>query len=238
MGGRRGRNFVDVRTQPDVNLLDEVVAHVEELKKQGKHVLLAGYTAGSRDRLVTLLKEHGEYGVEEVEDWAAAQQSKISPAIILPVDHGFASPELAIITEADIFGERLARPQKKRRKAENFISEASALNAGDLVVHVDHGVGRYEGLETLLVGGAPHDCLRIVYADNDKLFVPVENINVLTRYGESDSATLDKLGGVAWQGRKAKVKKKLLEMAAALLKIAAERQLRRGRSDDAARRPV
>lgn len=228
MGGRRGRNFVDVRTQPDVNLLDEVVAHVEELKKQGKHVLLAGYTAGSRDRLVTLLKEHGEYAVEEVEDWAAAQQSKISPAIILPVDHGFASPELAIITEADIFGERLARPQKKRRKAENFISEASALNAGDLVVHVDHGVGRYEGLETLLVGGAPHDCLRIVYADNDKLFVPVENINVLTRYGESDSAILDKLGGVAWQGRKAKVKKKLLEMAAALLKIAAERQLRKG----------
>lgn len=228
MGGRRGRNFADVRAKPEVNLLDEVVAHVEELKKQGLHVLLAGYTTGSRDRLMTLLKEHGEYAVEEVADWASAQLSKISPAVVLPVDFGFVSKELAIVTESDIFGERLARPQKKRRKAENFISEVSALTTGDLVVHVDHGVGRYDGLETLMVGGAPHDCLRIIYADNDKLFVPVENIDVLTRYGSDESGTLDKLGGVAWQGRKAKVKKKLLEMAAALLKIAAERQLRQG----------
>ena len=213
MGGRIGRSFADVRAKPEQNLLDAVVTHIDSLKTK-KKVWLAGYTNGSRDRLVNMLKKHGEVAVD---------------TLVLPIDYGFETPELAIITEADIFGERLSRPAKKRRKADNFLTEASGLNSGDFVVHIDHGVGRYEGLETLTVGGAPHDCLRLIYADGDKLFVPVENIDVLTRFGDAGSnAVLDKLGGTAWQGRKAKVKKKLLDMAAALLRIAAERALKRG----------
>ncbi len=213
LGGRMGRNFAEFRNKPNVNLLDVVVEHIEARKKEKKQVLLAGFTEGSRDRLVNMLKEHGETAVE---------------TIVLPLDHGFDTPELSIITEADIFGERLSRPQKKRRQAANFIAEASSLATGDLVVHVDHGLGRYHGLETIMVGAAPHDCLMIIYADGDKLFVPVENIDVLTRYGDAENGgVLDKLGGTSWQGRKAKVKKKLLEMAAALMRIAAERALRK-----------
>lgn len=213
MGGRVGRNFADIRARNDVNLLDEVVKHIEERKAARKRVLLAGYTDGSRDRLVTILKEHGEIELE---------------AITLPLDFGFETRDLVVLTEGDIFGERLARPARKKRQNKNFIAEASALNTGDLVVHVEHGLGRYMGLETVTVGGAPHDCLKIVYSGDDKLFVPVENIEVLTRYGDAEAAgVLDKLGGTAWQGRKAKVKKKLLDMAAALLRIAAERQLRK-----------
>jgi transcription-repair coupling factor (superfamily II helicase) len=72
------------------------------------------------------------------------------------------------------------------------------------VVHVDHGIGRYEGLETLDVTGAPHDCLKVVYDGGDKLYVPVENIEVLSRYGsESEGVELDKLGGAA-TGRRAR----------------------------------
>ncbi len=229
LGARRGRSFADIRVRPDANLLDSVVAHVATLKSRHPHVLLAGYTPGSRDRLLVLLKEHGEHAVEPVDTWADVQTlpAHVLPAVVLPLDHGFDAPDLCILTEADIFGERLVRPPRKRRRADNFIAEASALNTGDLVVHADHGLGRYDGLETLTVGGAPHDCLRLIYADGDKLYVPVENIEVLTRYGSEDGATLDKLGGTAWQGRKARVKKKLLDMAGALLKIAAERQLRR-----------
>lgn len=213
LGGRLARNFAEFRSKPNVNLLDVVVEHINDLKKQNKRVLVAGYTEGSRDRLLHMLHEHGEEAVE---------------TIVLPLDHGFETPDLAIITEADIFGERLSRPPKKRKQAANFIAEASALATGDLVVHVDHGLGRYQGLETITVGGAPHDCLMIVYADNDKLYVPVENIDVLTRYGDAENvAVLDKLGGTAWQGRKAKVKKKLLDMAAALMRIAAERAMRK-----------
>ncbi len=212
--GRKGRSFADVRTaKGGESLLDAVVAHAADLAAQGKKVKLVGYSEGSRDRLLHILREHGAPELE---------------TIVLPLDHGFETPDLALITEADIFGERLVRPPRKRSRADKFLTEVSGLATGDLVIHAEHGLGRYVGLETLTVGGAPHDCLCLVYDGNDKLYVPVENINVLTRYGDADSSgTLDKLGGTSWQGRKAKVKKKLLEMAAALLKIAAERSLRK-----------
>ena len=116
-----------------------------------------------------------------------------------------------------------------RAKAENFISEASALTPGDLVIHMDHGIGRYVGLKTIDVGGAAHDCVLLTYHGGDKLYVPVENIEVLSRYGNEDSdGKLDKLGGLAWQGRKAKLKKRIREMADELIKVAAERALRKG----------
>ena len=100
-------------------------------------------------------------------------------------------------------------------------------SAGDLVVHVDHGIGRFVGLKTIEAAGAPHDCLEIHYAGDDRLFLPVENIELLSRYGsEGTEAVLDKLGGGAWQSRKAKLKKRLRDMAGQLIRIAAERLMR------------
>ncbi|MFX8418070.1 CarD family transcriptional regulator, partial [Acinetobacter baumannii] len=81
---------------------------------------------------------------------------------VLPVEHGFETDSLAVISETDILGDRLSRP-KRRRRAANFLAEATSLTPGDLVVHIDHGIGRYEGLKTLDVGGAAHDCLDIQY---------------------------------------------------------------------------
>src|SRR3989440_10612884 len=105
----------------------------------------------------------------------------------------------------------------------------SSLSAGDLVVHAEHGIGRYEALETINVAGAPHDCLKVLYAGDDRLFVPVENIEVLSRYGSEDAgAQLDRLGGVAWQSRKARVKQRIREIAGELIRVAAERQFRPG----------
>src|SRR2546421_10629606 len=105
----------------------------------------------------------------------------------------------------------------------------SSLSAGDLVVHAEHGIGRYEALETINVAGAPHDCLKVLYAGDDRLFVPVENIEVLSRYGSEDAgAQLDRLGGVAWQSRKARVKQRIREIAGELIRVAAERQMRPG----------
>ena len=135
-----------------------------------------------------------------------------------------------MISEQDILGDRLVRRAKKRRKADAFIADVSTLGEGDFVVHIDHGVGRYDGLQALDVGGAPHDCLRLSYAGDDKLYVPVENLDVLSRYGAAESeAQLDKLGGAGWQGRKARAKKRLRDMAEALMKVAAARALREGR---------
>ncbi len=113
------------------------------------------------------------------------------------------------------------------RKADNFIAEATMLAAGDLVVHVDHGIGRFIGLTTVEAAGAPHDCLELHYAGGDKLFLPVENIELLSRYGSEDNAAdLDRLGSGGWQTRKARMKSRIREIAAELIKIAAERQLR------------
>jgi transcription-repair coupling factor (superfamily II helicase) len=94
-------------------------------------------------------------------------------------------------------------------------------------VHIDHGIGRYEGLKTLDVADAPHDCLEIQYGGDSKLYLPVENIDLLTRYGsEGEGVQLDRLGGAAWQNRKARAKERLREMAAGLIKIAAARAMK------------
>ena len=231
--GRRGRDFADARAKPDVNVFDALKSHIEELQKHDRRCVVAGYSQGARDRLLTVLRDHGIERVEICESWEGARRldRRTTALIVLGIETGFAAPDVVVITEQDILGDRLARPTKKRKRSANFIAELSSLSEGDLVVHVDHGIGRYDGLETLTVTGAPHDCLRLIYEGGDKLYLPVENIELLSRYGSAaDTAQLDKLGGVGWQGRKARVKKRLKDMAEALLKIAAERELRRGQA--------
>jgi transcription-repair coupling factor (superfamily II helicase) len=146
---------------------------------------------------------------------------------VLGLDSGFETADVAVITEEDILGERLVRPRRQSKRAENFIAEATSLSAGDLVVHVDHGIGRFHGLRAIEAAGAPHDCLEIHYASGDKLFLPVENIELLSRFGsEGAGVELDRLGGAAWQSRKARMKNRIREIASELIKVAAERQLR------------
>ncbi|HEY5215772.1 MAG TPA: transcription-repair coupling factor, partial [Pseudolabrys sp.] len=146
---------------------------------------------------------------------------------VLGIESGFETDEAAIISEQDILGDRLVRPRRTMRRADNFIAEATSLASGDLVVHVDHGIGRFIGLQTIEVGGAPHDCLEIHYAEGAKLFLPVENVDLLSRYGsEQANVELDRLGGSNWQARKARMKSRIREIAGELIKIAAERQLR------------
>ena len=146
---------------------------------------------------------------------------------VVGLESGFETDAVAVITEQDILGDRLVRTRKSSRKLDNFISEVTSMAVGDIVVHVEHGIGRFVGLQTLEVGGAPHDCLELRYANETKLFLPVENIELLSRYGsDSTNVELDKLGGSGWQNRKAKLKNRIREIAGELIKIAAERHLR------------
>jgi transcription-repair coupling factor (superfamily II helicase) len=157
---------------------------------------------------------------------------EIGPGVnlcIWPLDQGLeagaqANP-LTVISEQDVLGDRLIRSPRKKRKAENFLTEAQSLSPGDLVVHVDHGVGRYKGLETITALGAPHECVALEYAGGDRLFLPVENIELLSRYGHEEGL-LDKLGGGAWQAKKARLKERIRQIADKLMRIAAERLLR------------
>jgi transcription-repair coupling factor (superfamily II helicase) len=225
MGARAGRNFSAERKLDSVNLFEATVDHAGKLSAGGKRVLFASWSEGSSDRLSHMLADHGLQSLPLAAYWDAARAAdpKKPQRVVLPLDAGFETDNLAVISETDILGDRLARPRKRRRAA-NFLAEASALTPGDLVVHIDHGIARYEGLKTLDVQGAPHDTLELQYGGEAKLYLPVENIDLLTRYGaDSEGVQLDRLGGAAWQARKARAKERLREMADGLIRIAAER---------------
>ena len=228
MGATLGRAFVAERAQDSVNLFEAAADHARALTRAGKRVLFASWSEGSSERLGTMLADHGLTGISLAPYWQAAKAAdpKKPQRVILPLDAGFETENLAVISETDILGDRLARP-RKRRRASNFLAEASALAPGDLVVHIDHGIGRYEGLKTLEVMEAPHDCLELHYFGEAKLYLPVENIDLLTRYGsESEGVQLDRLGGAAWQARKSRAKDRLRDMAEGLIAIAAARATR------------
>ncbi len=227
--GRGGRTFASERQQGDVNVFDAVVSHVRNVQTKNKRVIIAAWTPGARERLTSLLADHGLKEAQKVESYAEAMglPGGTAALAILGLEQGFETPELAVIGEQDILGDRLVRPRRKARSAVDVLTEATSLSVGDLVVHADHGIGRFSGLKTITVLDAPHDCLELHYAGGDKLFLPVENIELLSRFGADESdAQLDRLGGVAWQSRKARLKKRLREIAAELIKIAALRQLK------------
>jgi transcription-repair coupling factor (superfamily II helicase) len=229
-GGSRGHDFADARAQ-EGQLYEAVKKYAERYQGEGKRVVIACYSQGAAERLAGLLRGHGFNTITSAKSWEEIRKCdpKLIALFVFGLDHGFTAPDIALITEQDILGERLIRNPRKKRAAAQFQLELGSLERGDFVVHAEHGVGRYEGLETIHALGLAHDCVRLIYDGGDKLFVPVENLDVLTRYGSAESgAVLDKLGGVAWQARKARVKKRLLDMADGLLKIAAERQLKTG----------
>jgi transcription-repair coupling factor (superfamily II helicase) len=229
IGAHAGHNFSAERAEPNTNVFDAVKTHVEGLQSAGKRVVIAMWSSGSRERMEHVLSEHGLFNLAPVVSWPQAQalpRPQVALAV-LGLDAGFETADTALITEADILGERLVRPRRQSKRAENFIAEVTSLASGDVVVHVDHGIGRFIGLRTIEAAGAPHDCLEIHYAGGDRLFLPVENIELLSRYGsEAAGVELDRLGGSAWQARKARMKNRIREIAGELIKVAAERQLR------------
>ncbi len=229
MAGKIGRNFSAERAQEGVSVFDGVVQHIHNLQSRGKRVLVAAWTNGARERLAHLLEEHGIEAMTKVESWPEALKSKKATVnfAVLGLEHGLEAPDFAILAEQDILGDRLVRPRRKSKKASDVLTEAASLGPGDFIVHVDHGIGKFIGLTTVMAAGAPHDCLEVHYHGGDKLFLPVENIELLSRYGsDSETVQLDRLGGAAWQARKARLKTRILEMAEALIRVAAVRMTR------------
>jgi transcription-repair coupling factor (superfamily II helicase) len=227
-GGRQGRSFAAERQTEGGNVFDAVVAHAKRLKGEEKRVIVACWSNGARERLATLLFEHGIGETEGVATFAdAIALPDVTTAFaVLPLETGFEAPGLAVIDEQDILGDRLVRKTRGKRRAD-VLTEVSSLSVGDLVVHADHGIGRFVGLTAIEAADKPHDCLELHYSGGDKLYLPVENIELLSRYGSDEAGVqLDRLGGVAWQTRKARLKKRIRDMAEKLIKVAALRELR------------
>ena len=228
-GFRSGRDFAPERARGD-NVYPVLADHLKSLAKAGKRPLLAAYSKGSRSRIASILEEAG-MPVQMAETWqeALGLSAKGKPAAtILPVEASFANDEMELLTEQDILGDRLVRRKKKRKDSDAFLAELQALSVGDLIVHTEHGIGKYLGLEPIAVGKSKHDCVQLEYKGGDKLFIPVENIDVLSRYGSSEEAVmLDRLGGEAWQKRRARLKERINEIAGELMQVAEQRALRK-----------
>ncbi|TKD17343.1 transcription-repair coupling factor [Rhodobacter capsulatus] len=219
--GRIGRNFSPERQLENVSLFGALKDHVQARLRLGP-VVIASWSEGARERLKGLLEDEGLSGAQLISDARGIDGLGLA---VWPLDSGFEAEGLTVISEQDVLGDRLVAKPRRKRKAENFLTEAQSLSPGDLVVHVDHGVGRYKGLETVTALGAPHECVLLEYAGGDRLYLPVENIELLSRYGHEEGL-LDKLGGGAWQAKKAKLKERIRQIADRLMRIAAERLLR------------
>ena len=221
------RDFGAERSRSE-NVYEALTEYRDSLRQTG--LVLASYSGGSRQRLAGLVADHGLTSTAIADTWQEAQglaaQGKVA-LVVVPLDRGFVAPALTVVTEQDLLGDRLVRRAKRKKSADAFLSELATMSPGDFMVHRDHGIGRFEGLTSIPVGKSPHDCVQLTYSGGDKLFVPVENIDVLSRYGsESEGVVLDRLGGEAWQRRKSKMKDRIREIAGELILVAAERALR------------
>ncbi len=222
-GGRIGRDFAPERQQESISLFGALASHLKA-KLEGGPVVVASYSDGARERLMGLIEDEGVGEAIPVSDFTRVGKTGLHLAV-WPLEHGFESKDLTVVSEQDVLGDRLIRQTKRKKRADNFLTETQSLTPGDLVVHVDHGVGRYHGLEVVTAAGAAHECLLLEYAEQSKLYLPVENIELLSRFGH-EVGLLDKLGGGAWQAKKAKLKERIREMAEKLIRVAAERALR------------
>ena len=234
-GGRIGRNFSPERQQEHISLFAALADHIRKKLSDGP-VVVASYSEGARERLSGLIEDEGLVETVHVTDASRIGKAGLYLAV-WALEHGFEGPlgtgrdvagaqkTLTVISEQDVLGDRLIRAPRRKRRAENFLTEAQSLSPGDLVVHVDHGIGRYLGLEVITAAGAAHECIALEYAETAKLYLPVENIELLSRYGHEEGL-LDRLGGGAWQAKKARLKERIREMADRLIRVAAERALR------------
>ncbi|WP_112322613.1 transcription-repair coupling factor [Oceanibium sediminis] len=224
-GGRLGRSFAPERQQEQVSLFGALADHIRA-RRAVSNVVLATYSEGARQRMGTMLEDADITDASPIDDIRDVPEKTGGLYLaVMALESGFEAPGLTVITEQDVLGDRLIRAPRRKRRAENYLTEANALSPGDLIVHLEHGVGRYTGLETVTAMGAPHECIALEYAGGDRLFLPVENIELLSRYGHEEGL-LDRLGGGAWQAKKAKLKERIREMADRLIRIAAERALR------------
>ncbi|WP_166415591.1 transcription-repair coupling factor [Cochlodiniinecator piscidefendens] len=226
-GGKIGRNFSPERQLENVSLFGALKDHVQAKRADGQ-VVISSYSEGARERLQGLMEDEGLTNVTLINDYRDVADSKGDVYLtVWALEHGFEANGLTVISEQDVLGDRLIRAPKRRKRAENFLTEHQSLSPGDLIVHVDHGVGKYNGLETITAMGAPHECIALEYAGGDRLYLPVENIELLSKFGH-EAGLLDKLGGGAWQAKKAKLKERIRQVADKLIRIAAERALRKG----------
>ena len=213
------------------NVLDRVVHVIKDHQSKGFRVCLTVRTMGQRERLRELLADH-KITAKLATHWDMLLNTPPASTWLLigDVEQGFSHGRMGIllIPEESIFGRRTRRRQVDQRYLEQLLANFSDLKEGDLVVHTEHGIGRFGGLHSLAFGSIKNEFLLITYLGDDKLYVPVENLDRVSKYSSAEEIPLDKLGGTKWEKTKERTKKKILEMAGELVRLQALREAKRG----------
>jgi transcription-repair coupling factor (superfamily II helicase) len=218
---------VHVSCPPTLEYRGRISDWVEEVRKgrdAGEISVFVAATPGRAERTLELLAEY------DVRGRSVADADDLANAAVLvttgQLSKGFHLPAagLQIFTETDLFEEERRAHERRRSAARSFISDFRDLKVGDLVVHVDNGIGRFVGLKKLAAGGDAQEFMELRYADEDKLFVPLERLDLVQKYTGGANPALDKLGGTSWEKAKARVRKAMRDMAEELLKLYAARK--------------
>lgn len=206
------------------------IGHIEKTVSQKQNIFFTAPHKGALQEFSRIFTDKEKENVQEVGSW---QEACTIPngrwaTFISPLEKGFLSPPFHLYTYADIFG-KAPRHKGTPRSRTNLGLEVSSFAQGDFLVHRDHGVGQFLSLMLITVDGAPHECVQLLYDKGDKLYVPIENLDLLTKYSSAlATVSLDRLGSPAWQKRSALVKNRLREIADELLATAAARSLEEG----------
>ncbi|AFB20923.1 transcription-repair coupling factor [Rickettsia canadensis] len=210
----RSTSFIEKKTVFD-KLFEIIKAH------SSKKIVIGVVSLSGLERVKSIIQNY-EYTYNEINKLDEAKIGIINIAI-LPLNQSFDTKEYLFITVSELLEEKPSSINTNK-KLKNILLELDNLAEGEFVVHKDHGIGKFLKLEALEIKGKLHDFLKILYAGNDKLYIPVENIEVIKKYG-NNNAELDKLGSVSWQRSKAKLKNRIKEIALHLIQIAAKRKL-------------
>ncbi len=224
--GRRGSSGA-IRCQPSVEFRGRVpdwVAEIKRLRQEGESILFVAATSGRAERTIELLKEYDLFAVPA--DRADDARYAAVLVAIGGLSRGFRLPDagLQLYSEADVFEEERRATDRRRSASKAFLSDLRDLKVGDLVVHVDHGIGVFVGLKQIGIGDAQQEFLELRYAGEDKLFVPVERLDLVQKYTGASRPPIDRLGGTTWERAKTRVKKAMRDMAEELLKLYAARK--------------
>ncbi len=218
-----------------IEMMKEFLSLIIEAKKINNHqpiiypqIIFCCLSEGFRDRLINLMLDYDIncQKIENFSDLAKIKKDQIAVSV-MPINLGFYSDDLIFIGEQSLFGEKIYRQKNTIKNSQRLLEESLAINIGELVVHRNHGIGKFDGIHTITAAGIKSDFLKIIYNAGDALFAPVEDINLITRYGSDNPLIqLDRLGGNSWKNRQGKVRKRIKIAASALIKIAAARHIK------------
>jgi len=209
--------FTSAQSKSVITLLEEY------FKTLSKKLIISCFSEGSSKRLSNMLEQHN-LSYNNISQVTQATKGVIN-LCINSFDYGFEELNFILISEQVIFGDKIKSIRKAKRKKKDILQDIGAFQKNDYVVHIEYGIGIFRGLEKIEISGIIHDCILIEYDGGDKLYIPVESLELISRYSDSfETVKLDKLGTLGWQTRKAKIKERIKLAAAKLLETAAERE--------------